>query len=53
MIQSNSFRTLRNPEFLQQGKDLSTVISTAKPKDLGIEKQYLAFDADVKAIDEL
>ncbi len=53
MIQTNSFRTLRNPEFLQQGKDLSTVILTTNPKDLGIEKQYLAFDADVKAIDEL
>jgi hypothetical protein len=53
MIQSNSFRTLRNPEFLQQGKDLSSVILAATPKILGIEKQYLAFDANVKAIDEL
>ena len=39
--------------FLQQGKDLSTVILAATPKNLGIEKQYLAFDADVNAIDEL
>jgi hypothetical protein len=53
MFHTTSFWDLRNPEFIQQGKDLIKVIGDTDPKKLAIEKQYLLFDADVKAIDAI
>jgi Family of unknown function (DUF6261) len=47
----NSFYNLRNPEFLQQGKDLQQVILDANPSKLEIEKRYLPFAADMRAIE--
>lgn len=43
MLQSHSFRVLRNPEFIQQGKDLTQIIADANTTNLGIKKQHDAF----------
>lgn len=45
MIHNNSFKVLRIAEFLQQGKDLSKVISDSDPNALGINKQLEAFSS--------
>jgi hypothetical protein len=52
MLHTSFFRQLRNPEFIQQGKDLSFVIATANPKSLLVQKQYDGFNTSVLALDE-
>ncbi len=52
MLHSSVFRQLRNPEFIQQGKDLAFVIATANPTNLLLQKQYDLFNTTVLALDE-
>jgi hypothetical protein len=52
MLHSSSFRQLRNPEFIQQGKDLALVIATTNPTNLLVKKQYDAFNTKVLALDD-
>ncbi len=52
MLHSSLFRQLRNPEFIQQGKDLAFVIATANPTSLLIQKQYDLFNTSVLALDD-
>lgn len=52
MLHTSSFRQLRNPEFIQQGKDLASVITTANPTNLLIQKQYDLFNTSVLALED-
>ncbi len=52
MLLSNAFRLLRNPEFIQQGKDLATLILGANPTSLFIQKQYDVFNNSILALDD-
>lgn len=52
MLHTSFFRQLRNPEFIQQGKDLALVIATANPTTLLVQKQYDAFNTNVLALDD-
>lgn len=53
MIHSNSFRLLRNPEFIQLGKDLSKIIADANTATLGIKKQHETFSNIFTDLDEV
>lgn len=52
MLLPNAFRSLRNPEFIQQGKDLASVIVGANPTVLLIQKQYDLYNNNVLALDD-
>ncbi len=52
MLHTSFFRQLRNPEFIQQGKDLALVIATANPNNLLVQKQYDGFNTSVLALDD-
>ena len=51
-IHSNSFRELRNPEFVQQGKDLAKVINDSNPTTLLFKKHYDYFNSNVHNTEE-
>lgn len=53
MIQSHYFAQYRNAEFIQQGKDLSSIVANANPTALGIKKQHDAFAAQIAELEEV
>jgi Family of unknown function (DUF6261) len=53
MIHTNTFRVLRNAEFIQQGKDLIKTISDANTTTLGVKKQHDLFGSIITELDDV
>jgi hypothetical protein len=53
MIHTNSFRVLRNAEFIQQGKDLIKTIADANTTTIGVKKQHDGFTNIFTELDDV